>query len=243
VDDSDTGLWYTLDHFTDLVASQPVLPAGQPPAPRPWWRTERDPECYQVFLIEAVGDMRRAVLARYASVGLTRRADRCGADPPGLAPREPPRPAGGLPWWRLGGRLPEALVWPVPAEVGDVLAEHTAEVPLAEDKQIIEAFTAYAAQEALAEGIRTWRSMRRAQDANAAACSDLRERCPVLPVVVADEVPVALVERRGLAQLLGDPRVGRVARHPDVDHAARPERDDEAGEQRTEGQVGDGEVG
>ena len=60
MDDSDTGLWYTLDHVTDLVASQPVLPAGQPPAPRPWWRTERDPECYQVFLIEAVGDMRRA---------------------------------------------------------------------------------------------------------------------------------------------------------------------------------------
>ncbi len=90
VDDADTGLWHTLDAYTDLVAVRPVLPPGVPPSPRPWWRhdpshdsgrltwedllalvegvaaayprftlahlqrTERDAECYQVFVIEAL---------------------------------------------------------------------------------------------------------------------------------------------------------------------------------------------
>ena len=38
VDDIDTGLWYTLDRFTDLTVRHPVLPPGQPPQPHPWWR-------------------------------------------------------------------------------------------------------------------------------------------------------------------------------------------------------------
>ncbi len=49
------------------------------------------------------------------------------------------------------------------------------------------------------------------------ARSDPRERRPEFAVVVADQVPRALVERGGLAPLLGDPGVGRVARHADVD--------------------------
>ena len=96
VDDSDTGLWYTLDRFVDLTVRRTMLPAGPPPAPHPWWqhnpphdsgdltwgellavcdevagasptwklahlqRTERDPECYQVFVIEEVGAVRQA---------------------------------------------------------------------------------------------------------------------------------------------------------------------------------------
>ena len=62
---------------------------------------------------------------------------------------------------------------------------------------------------------------------------------PVLAVVVADEVARPLVEGRGLAQLLGDPGVGRVPRHADMDHPARAERDDEEGVERAEEQVGD----
>ncbi len=86
--DPDTGLWHELHAYVDLVAARPVLPAGTPPKPHPWWRhkpphdsgrltwedllavvdgvaaayprfklahlqrTERDAECYQVFVIE-----------------------------------------------------------------------------------------------------------------------------------------------------------------------------------------------
>jgi hypothetical protein len=49
-------------------------------------------------------------------------------------------------------------VRPVPVEVGDVLPEHTDEPPLTEDEQLIEAFTTHAPEEALAQGIRPWRT-------------------------------------------------------------------------------------
>ena len=80
-----------------------------------------------------------------------------------------------------------------------------------------------------------------AQDGDATRRGHAREGRPVLAIVVADEVPRPLVAGRGLAQLLGDPGVGRVARHADMDDAPRAERDDEEGEQRTEAQVGDRE--
>src|SRR5947208_2401012 len=46
----------------------------------------------------------------------------------------------------------------------------------------------------------------------------------------------------GLAQLLGDPGVGRVARHADMHHLARAERDHEGGIDRPEERVRDGEA-
>lgn len=96
IDDGDTGLWHTLDAYTDLTAARPALPRGVvPPAPRavtpfghshgrpphdggrlawgellavvdgvaarPDWRlvllrrTRRDPECYQVCVLERRG--------------------------------------------------------------------------------------------------------------------------------------------------------------------------------------------
>jgi len=45
----------------------------------------------------------------------------------------------------------------------------------------------------------------------------------------------------GLAQLLGDPGIRGVARDADMHHAARAVRDDEAGVERPEEEVGDGE--
>ncbi len=56
--------------------------------------------------------------------------------------------------WRFGERLAESLVWPRAVEVGDVFAQHTGEVPLAEDERVIQAFATHAAQEALAGRVR-----------------------------------------------------------------------------------------
>ncbi len=80
-----------------------------------------------------------------------------------------------------------------------------------------------------------------AQGADPARGSHAIEMRLILAVVVADEVPRALVEGRGLAQLLGDPGVGRVPRDADVDHPPRAERDHEEGVERAEAQVGDRE--
>jgi len=42
--------------------------------------------------------------------------------------------------------LAEALVRPVPVEVGDILPEHAAKVALAEDEQVVDALAAHAPQ-------------------------------------------------------------------------------------------------
>ena len=84
--------------------------------------------------------------------------------------------------------------------------------------------------------------MGRAQDIDVTRRCDLRECRPILAVVVADEEARALAERRGLAQLLGDPGVRGVARHADMDDTPRTEGDDEQREQRPETHVGDREA-
>jgi len=126
-----------------------------------------------------------------------------------------------------------------PVEIRDVFAEHAGQMPLAEDEDVVQALTAHAPQEPLAGGIRPRRARGRAQDADAAARGDLRERGPEFAVVVADQVPRALVERRGLAQLLGDPGIRRVARRAHVDDPPRGQLNHTERVQRAEEQVGD----
>ncbi len=90
-----------------------------------------------------------------------------------------------------------------------------------------------------AGGIRPQWPEGRAQDGAPAAHCDASARGAVLAVVVADAVPGALVEGRGLAQLLGHPSVSRMARHPDVHHAARPEFDDAERDEQPESEGDD----
>ena len=54
-----------------------------------------------------------------------------------------------------------------------------------------------------------------------------------------DQVPRRYAEGRGLAQLLGSPGVGGLARDAHMDDAARGELDDEEGEQGPEAEVGE----
>jgi len=58
-------------------------------------------------------------------------------------------------------------------------------------------------------------------------------------VIVADQEARSRVEWRRLAQLLGDPGIGRMPRDADVDNAARAKVDDEKGKERAEAQVDD----
>ena len=142
---------------------------------------------------------------------------------------------------RRGHRLAEALVRPRVVEVGDILAEHAREVALAEDEQVVQALTAHAAQEPLAGRIRARRAIGCAQDLTAAGRRDTRESGPELAVVVTDQVARALAERGGLAQLLGDSGIGRVARRTHMDDPPRGQLDDEEGEERSEGEVRHGQ--
>jgi hypothetical protein len=135
----------------------------------------------------------------------------------------------------------QALLRPRGVDVRDVLPEHAAQVRLAQDEHMVQAFAAHSPQEPLADGILLGRAIRRAQLHDAGRRSDAGEGRPILAVVVADQVPRSLPEAGRLAQLLGDPGVRRLARDADMDDPVRAERDDEAGVERPETEVGDRE--
>jgi len=85
---------------------------------------------------------------------------------------------------------------------------------------MVQAFAPDAPEEPLAGGVLAGRAIGRPQLGDAARLDDPRECGTVLAVVVADEEPGLLPERRRLAELLRDPGVGRVPRHADVDRPA-----------------------
>jgi len=137
--------------------------------------------------------------------------------------------------------LRQALMRSVVVEVAHVLAEDVPQLGLAQDQEVIETLAPHTAEEALTGGVPARRPVCRPQCRDAGRRRDTGERLTVLAIVVAKQIPGAVGARRGLAPLLGDPGIGRVPRHADVDHAARAARDDEAGEDRAEEAVGDGQ--
>lgn len=137
----------------------------------------------------------------------------------------------------LGQCLPETLVRPRPVEVGGALAERAPQVALAEDQQVVQALAAHAAKEALAHGVRPRGAIGPAQDRDPARDVEARERRPEPAVVVADEIPRALVERRCFTELLGDPGVGWMPLRAQVDDPPGRQLDDEEAEERPEEDV------
>ena len=125
-------------------------------------------------------------------------------------------------------------------EVGDVFAQDAPQMARAQDQDMVQALAPHAAEEALAGRVLLGLTIGRAQLADASRRRDTSEGWPVLAVAIADEVARPLVERRGLAQLLGDSGVRRVTRGTDMHHATGPGRDHDEGVQGPEEQVGDG---
>ncbi len=143
--------------------------------------------------------------------------------------------------WRRRAALPATLMRPCPVAGRHVLAEHAGQLPLAADEHVVEARATRAPEEPCAHGMRLWRARRGPQDRAATGRRDAGARRPARAIVVADQGARALAEGGGLAPLLGDPGVGRLARRAQVDDAPRGQFDDEAGAQRPEEAVGDRE--
>ena len=70
------------------------------------------------------------------------------------------RIAAGLPWCRNRDALSQLLVWPHGVEIPGVLAEHALHVPLTEDDDVIEGFTAYTSKKTFAHGVHDRRRLR-----------------------------------------------------------------------------------
>jgi len=117
--------------------------------------------------------------------------------------------------------------------------EHAPQLFFVQDEEVVEAHAPNAADKPLADGVRVGCSNGCAQHLDAAPRRDTGERRPIPGVVVADRDARRPTERRGLAHLLGDPGVGRVSRHADLDDPPRAEIDDKEGEERAEAQVDD----
>ncbi len=91
---------------------------------------------------------------------------------------------------------------------------------LPQHQDVIQALAPDAAEEALAGRVRPRCPDGGAQHRDLAAGRDASERRPVFAVVVADEEARGGAKRRRLAQLLGDPRSGGVARDAHMHHPA-----------------------
>ena len=139
----------------------------------------------------------------------------------------------------IGDSLPYPLMRPGFVTARRIRPEHAPQLFFVQDEEVVEAHAPNAADKPLADGVRVGCSNGRAQHLDAAPRRDTGERRPIPGVVVADRDARRPTERRGLAHLLGDPGVGRVSRHADLDDPPRAEIDDKEGEERAEAQVDD----
>ncbi len=131
--------------------------------------------------------------------------------------------------------LAESLVRPRLVEVAEgIFPQHVYQVALAQDDQVVDTLAPHAPKESLAHGIHQGRLHCRLRDPQPRAFGNAIEDCPVLVVAISDQEARSFAERRGIAELLRRPLLGRSARYRDVDHALGVQVDNEEREQRAE---------
>ncbi len=130
-------------------------------------------------------------------------------------------------WHASGHELADALMWPRLVEVARVFEEDFEQVPLASDKDVAEAFASYAAEESLADRVRTRCADRCLHDLRAGAFGGTVEVATVLVVAIANDEPRPDPKRRCVPHLLGDPRCVRLWGDRKVDDLAGGLIDDE----------------
>ncbi len=133
---------------------------------------------------------------------------------------------------RSRSALVDALMRARLVEVRHILLEHSTEMGLAHDHDVIEALAAHAPQQAFAERIRAWCLDRRSEHLDPCShCNGIEVR-PVFRIIITNQILRPLAVGRRFPQLLRDPRVTWRARHPDVHDPPRAELRDDEGEQR-----------
>ena len=124
----------------------------------------------------------------------------------------------------------ERSVWAMAVVMSDVDAEHAFEVSAVHDQEPVEAFAAHGPDEAFSDRVRSRRSHRCLDDADAFARKDGVEVPAELAVAVANQeaepTRLLLQDPRELTRLLGNPSSGRVGGAASGVNAAASEFDE-----------------
>jgi len=91
--------------------------------------------------------------------------------------------------------LVDSLVRSCPVEVRTVLSEDALQMALAEQRDVVQAFSAKRTHKSLDEGVCCGRKDRRADDADTSAVGDVVEGPGELAIVIAEQKPRAVAER------------------------------------------------
>src|SRR5258708_36735045 len=125
-----------------------------------------------------------------------------------------------LNWPAVGCSLVEREVSARPVVVREVAGEGAAQVPFAEDEDVIQTLAPDGADEPLREGILPGAVSRREDFTYAHALHALAERVAIDRVAIAEEVGRGGVVREGVPDLLGRPAGGGVLGDVEVEHAS-----------------------
>ena len=106
---------------------------------------------------------------------------------------------------------------------------------------MVQALTSDAAQEALADRIRSRGVIRRLEKLDATRLGNSRESHAKLAIVIPDEVLRSYAKGGGFPQLLCGPSISRRSCDADVDHLPRVQFDNEEDELPAEEEIGDWE--
>src|SRR5579864_854541 len=119
---------------------------------------------------------------------------------------------------RLRNLLTNTLMRSSPIEVGHIVIEHTMELLLMQDQQVIKTFLSHTSQEAFADRIRSGSMIWRFENLNATRCRHPSKVRPKFAIVITNQVLWCLPIRRSFPKLLRNPEIGRRPCHAYVDH-------------------------
>src|SRR5712692_830541 len=100
-------------------------------------------------------------------------------------------------------------MWSCQVKLCHILIEHTLELLLMENEQVVKAFLPHAPQKAFADGVRSWRVIRRFENLNCTCCHYPSKARPKSVIIITNQIPRSLPIRRGFPELLHNPRIGR----------------------------------
>jgi hypothetical protein len=138
---------------------------------------------------------------------------------------------------RLRNLLLNPLMRSCPVEVGHIDIEHTLELLLMKDQQVVEAFLSHTSQEAFADRIRSGSMIGRVEYLYSTRCRYTSETGPKFAIVITHQIFRCLPIGSGFAQLLRHPGIGRGSRDSDMDYPSCLEFDEEERKERSKEEV------